>query len=65
MEESLRRLKRARERGNQPGANQLSTVSDDDKIRGQIHLDVLYFGNQVSISTTNITCVRINATALP
>lgn len=47
MEESLKRLKRARDRGAQ-GTGEASTgLSDDDKIRLQIALDVQYFGEQI------------------
>ncbi|CAL4076011.1 unnamed protein product, partial [Meganyctiphanes norvegica] len=49
MEESLKRLKRARDRGAQ-GTGEASTgLSDDDKIRLQIALDVEYFGEQIKI----------------
>lgn len=47
MEESLKRLKRARDRGAQGGAEVTGGLSDDDKIRMQICLDVEFFGNQV------------------
>ncbi|RXG55661.1 hypothetical protein Avbf_18154 [Armadillidium vulgare] len=47
MEESLKRLKRARDRGVQGGSNSTNVASDDDKIRSQIYLDVLYLENQI------------------
>ena len=47
MEESLRRLKKARDRGLNTGAESSGGLSDDDKIRLQISLDVEYFGQQV------------------
>lgn len=47
MEESLKRLKRARDRGAQGGAEITGGLSDDDKIRMQICLDVEFFGSQV------------------
>ncbi|KAG7170065.1 Conserved oligomeric Golgi complex subunit 2-like [Homarus americanus] len=47
MEESLKRLKRARDRGAQGGAEVSGGLSDDDKIRIQICLDVEYFGSQI------------------
>ncbi|XP_037798953.1 conserved oligomeric Golgi complex subunit 2-like [Penaeus monodon] len=47
MEESLKRLKRARDRGAQGGAEVTGGLSDDDKIRMQICLDVEFFGSQM------------------
>ena len=49
MEESLRRLKKARDRGLQSGNDSSAGLSDDDKIRMQICLDVEYFGKQVCL----------------
>lgn len=48
MEESLKRLKQARKTAasNPVGTN--GGMSDDDKIRLQLALDVEYFGEQVS-----------------
>lgn len=51
MEESLKRLKRARDRGMQAGGEVAGGLSDDDKIRLQICLDVEYLGEQVGVFT--------------
>ncbi|XP_076065748.1 conserved oligomeric Golgi complex subunit 2 [Oratosquilla oratoria] len=47
MEESLKRLKRARDRSGQAGAETTGQLTDDDKIRMQICLDVEYLGQQM------------------
>ena len=48
MEDSLKRLKR----GKTPAA-MVGNMSDDDKIRTQIWLDVQQFTNQVSVVARN------------
>ncbi|KAK8385088.1 hypothetical protein O3P69_012114 [Scylla paramamosain] len=47
MEESLKRLKRARDRGSGGAEGATAGLSDHDKIRTQICLDVEYFGEQL------------------
>ncbi|KAK7027304.1 hypothetical protein SK128_000912 [Halocaridina rubra] len=58
MEESLKRLKRARDRGAQGGAEASGVLSDDDKIRRQICLDVEFFGNQLENLLIDVKCVE-------
>ena len=47
MEESLKKLKKVRERGGAGGQGQnkpgTQGLSDDDKIRVQLYIDVMYF----------------------
>ncbi|KAK4311017.1 hypothetical protein Pmani_017456 [Petrolisthes manimaculis] len=57
MEESLKRLKRARDRGTQAGGEVTGGLSDDDKIRLQICLDVEYFGEQLRCLSLNVELV--------
>lgn len=66
MEESLKRLKRARDRGGQGGSETSSGLSDDDKIRIQICLDVEYYGNQVRKFVWYSICqlLRLSASSL-
>lgn len=60
-EESLRRLKQIREKTvRQPGANENQGVSDDEKIRIQIAVDVQNYAEIVSafgFSTIEINCL--------
>lgn len=57
MEESLKRLKRARDRGAQGGAEVSGGLSDDDKIRIQICLDVEYFGSQMKTLSIDVNTI--------
>ncbi|XP_069939964.1 conserved oligomeric Golgi complex subunit 2 isoform X1 [Cherax quadricarinatus] len=58
MEESLKRLKRARDRGAQGGAEVSGGLSDDDKIRIQICLDVEYFGSQMKTLSVDMNAIE-------
>lgn len=53
MEESLKRLKQARKSSPaNPGGSSGGGMSDDDKIRLQLALDVEYLGDQVTASAS-------------
>ncbi|XP_071513225.1 conserved oligomeric Golgi complex subunit 2 [Panulirus ornatus] len=58
MEESLKRLKRARDRGAQGGAEVSGGLSDDDKIRFQICLDVEYLGSQIRSLSVDVNSIE-------
>ncbi|XP_068246135.1 conserved oligomeric Golgi complex subunit 2 [Palaemon carinicauda] len=58
MEESLKRLKRARDKGAQGGSDASGGLSDDDKIRKQISLDVEFFGSQLGTLQINLESVE-------
>ncbi|XP_064110909.1 conserved oligomeric Golgi complex subunit 2-like [Macrobrachium nipponense] len=58
MEESLKRLKRARDKGAQGGSDAGGGLSDDDKIRRQICLDVEFFGSQLQSLQINVESVE-------
>ncbi|KAG0729859.1 Conserved oligomeric Golgi complex subunit 2 [Chionoecetes opilio] len=57
MEESLKRLKRARDRGGSGGEGGAGGLSDHDKIRTQICLDVEYFGDQLRSLAVDVEAV--------
>ena len=59
-EDSLLRLKRQRKGGNASTGVQSSDMTDENKIRMQIHLDVEEYGNQVC-STTVVDLFTFNA----
>lgn len=48
MEDSLKRLKKARDKQPLSSLVNATGISDDDKIRLQLVLDVEYFGKQIS-----------------
>lgn len=62
MEESLKRLKQARKTvtSNSVGSN--GGMSDDNKIRLQLALDVEYFGDQVRCNSSKFHCYGITIT---
>lgn len=58
MEDSLKRLKKARDKSSTMPVGNSSGITDDDKIRLQLALDVEYFGKQVKL-------LGINGTDIP
>lgn len=57
-EESLRRLKNLRERSNTSTNTERTGMSDDDKIRLQLQVDVIFWFNEIKklgVDTKNVT----------
>ena len=54
MEESLKRLKRAKAGGGTAASDSKGGLSDDDKIRLQFYLDVTELGKQVRMNWVSI-----------
>ena len=62
MEDSLKRLKKARGTGVSIGTQ---GMSDDDKIRQQLIIDIEYYGQQVSIFVRIYTSFQYTLNHLP